>query len=750
MKVCKKDKKNQKRKNEKNEKIEKTDKTEKTYMSLKAFRCFRRLFAGVTVFVASASSPLSVQILNLAEAKAPKKVNNKKQTGSKSSAPKKAHTKKETSKSYKTAKKTSKKATSKPAKKTVKKAVKKPTKKTVKTVKTVKKPSKKTAKKPVKKTKTTGKSIRKTAKTVKTAKPVKTAKIKTDGKTFMYADARTAKIKITVHAPENGKLYAFNPEQYHKSDKTRGESRSVSKGTFVASYNSRGKTKVFERNRYTSDGKDYAYQKYYLVQGSKIIKGPVYVNKMVHYHANVNFPQDSIKGIFNEGNTNVKEAKSLGASSVTMNISTSSLMYPQTYDNGAAASHPADAVPYPFAGKTWYFNKSAVDDIDRKVSAATKAKMNTIIILNAWSTGNDRSMLPNYARYTRSSSPEIFGINTSNAKGREYYTAMMDFLGYRYSQKAHRVGTWVVSNEIDFTNYFYNTKNLNRYMEEYSRQLRITNLAVKKWAGDAKVVVPFTHFWKKIGINPGYRSPSSFTPCSMIELLSKKTKSEGDFNWGIAPHLYGGMSALSDYSMEDSKLKGITGSYKTSGMITFSNLEVLGDFLKRPDMQYKGQRRSVYMTEGGVSSYKNTALDYNRQCAALVQAYYKCSNLSFVKAFNYYRLQDHPGEEATYLTVGLKKSNGKKKPAYNLYKYIDTKSGADYAKKYVKYIRFYYDGKSKGRKLIKNPKKWTEALQVYKTSVNWKKSFDPAKTVKKSQWRKMSAKQKKVFSSAIK
>ena len=278
--VCKKDKKNQ---NRKNEKIEKTDKKEKTYMSLKAFRCFRRLFAGVTVFVASASSPLSVQIVNLAEAKASKKVNNKKKIGSKSSAPKKAHTKKETSKSSKTAKKTSKK----PSKKAVKKAVKKPAKKTVKTVKTVKKsakkPSNKAVKKTVKKTKTAGKRISKTAKTVKTAKavkPVKTIKTKTDGKTFMYADARTAKIKITVHAPENGKLYAFNPEQYHKSDKTRGESKSVSKGTFVASYNSRGKTKVFERNRYSSAGKDYAYQKYYIVQGSKIIKGPVYVSEL--------------------------------------------------------------------------------------------------------------------------------------------------------------------------------------------------------------------------------------------------------------------------------------------------------------------------------------------------------------------------------------------------------------------------------------------------------------------------------------
>lgn len=176
-------------------------------------------------------------------------------------------------------------------------------------------------------------------------------------------------------------------------------------------------------------------------------------------------------------------------------------------------------------------------------------------------------------------------MNTSRKAGEEYYVAMMEFLASRYSQGAKHglISTYVVSNEVDFTPYFFNCGNFSTYMEELSRCMRLTNLAVKKYASDIRVVVLMTYYWagyekKMFKECNGY----SYRPLDIMNWLIKYTNARGAYDWEIAPHVFGTSCNDGNLSRSDVKWKALSSNYKTSKQITYSNLEFLKDYLSQP------------------------------------------------------------------------------------------------------------------------------------------------------------------------
>lgn len=543
---------------------------------------------------------------------------------------------------------------------------------------------------------------------------------KTKATTGLSVSAGADKISIKVTKPtSSGHLYAYNVNEYPSGDKMRGISTNVlEKGIDLGSI-TKGKSQTLTWERYGNDGRDHLYNKYYILSGNKIVKGPIYATSVSAKYGKVGYTQKSVKGIYTEDDlSKATYASDLKATSITYNLGLQNLIYSQ--DSG---NTPSDAIPFESNGQTYYFNKSVVDEYDQKIQDANRRGMNVIAVLIPWVESN--ANYPAELRYNSSASKTTWGTNTSNDVGRDYYIAMVEFLANRYSRsKAQgQISTYVIGNEIDFTHYFYSTSNFNKYMEEYARSLRLSNLAVKKYAPNANVAVPFTHYWAKSSGQVYKESPSpSFAPKKMLDWLAKYTNARGAFDWAIAPHPYGVINTKSNQAYYDTKTGAINGNYKTSKELTFTNFEILDQYLSTKALKYKGKQRSVYLTESGASSgnMKATAR-FNEQAASLIQAYYKVANLKFVKSYNYYRLQDNEEEAKNSLTCGLLKPNGSKKPAYNIYKAIDTKSSNSKTKKYLKYVSYYKNGKTKvsGKKL----KSWKDAMGVYKTKVNWNKKW---------------------------
>lgn len=514
------------------------------------------------------------------------------------------------------------------------------------------------------------------------------------------------------------KVYAYASDEYFTTDKIRGISKNVkSTGTLVGSYTC-GKTSTLTINRYNKYGYDGLYNKYYVVQNNKLLYGPFYATKIPSAKKTITLKQKSIKGLFNENSTIMSYAKDLGASSVTLNVDLGTLMY--------SGSHPSNAYSMKVNGKTYYFNATTVNNIDSVVRASSQAGMNVIAVCNAWKN-NDTNLFSQSLRYNSPKSTILMGTNTSNDTGRDQYIAMMEFLAHRYSQSqnAGLISTYVISNEIDFTHYFYDCGNLNTFMEEYSRALRLANLAIKKYAGDANVAVPFTHYWAKSAGQMFKECPGkSLAPKDILDWLAKYTNARGAYDWAIAPHCYGTVNTKSNLAKSDVHYKALTGNYKTSPQITFSNFELWDQYLSQKDLLYKGKQRSVYLTESGASSSKGTTQGLNEQAATLAQVYYKVAQMPFVKSFNYYRLNDHPEEAKNGLSCGLLNTSGQKKPAYTVYKYIDTKNSTKYSNPYLKYISFKKDGKTEMSVAKGTVKSWKDTMTVYTSSFDWNKEWN--------------------------
>lgn len=566
--------------------------------------------------------------------------------------------------------------------------------------------------------------------------------------------AMTVKLN-SVGTKGTAQIVRMDANEYYNGDTLTGLSKETkSEGTVVGSYTC-GTNATVSFPRYTKNLEDNVYCKYYVVQNGSILYGPVYTTDIAAPVESVYQPVVNKKGVFCENEpANLKYFEDLGASNTTINYDIARLVLPNEDASGKPIdqSKNGDALPYVSNGKTYYFRSSYVSLFDTIISSYSKVGANINVILLAWKTNNFNEY-PKSLIYTTGNAGGIMPFNSSNEKGMDYFIAAVEFLAERYSvsKESGLVKNFVIGNEIDYA-YAYNTiqsidNNLGKttldvYMEEYSRTLRLANLAVKKYCKDMTVTVPLTHNWAKSGYeskdkNNGYKYMyNSYAPKDILDWLCEKTAARGNYDWGIAPHCYYGVLSSSHCAAYDTgAVNGlynhVTNDYNTTAILTYSNLEVLQQYLELSQNRYNGTVRSVYLTESGVSSNtahlnNNKNKDYERQAAYIALAYYKSTMLDCVKSFSYYRLIDHPEETAAHASFGLITENSVKKPAYTLYKYIDTDKSLEYANKYLSYIRFKKDGVIHST-ANGNISSYKDAMEIVKTSYNWDELWDESK-----------------------
>ena len=637
-----------------------------------------------------------------------------------------------------------------------------------------------------------------------------------------------SKIKIvTVSVGTKGKayIYRFRSNEYFKADKIKGIITANSTGTKLAAYTC-GTTKSITTERFTKTGEDLLYCKYYVIQNSKILAGPVYATEIYAPKGNVTLDTQTKKGIITDSANPVEVAEDLGAQWSVMNVNLDQMIYAneyrelktkkvqvqkkvKQYTNAAKTKYkwvtktvtetqqywqwnPIDnskkssAIKFVSGGKTYYFNANTVKETDKLVKAYTDKGINVSLVLIAWQTTNYKSY-PRHLVYVEDNLYTM-GFNTADSYGRDYWIATMEFLASRYcdANKYGLVNNFVIGNEIDYAFDYHKIANysvsgnkivpkkkadgtyypykldLNTYMEEYARELRLANLAVKKYASGMSVSIPLTHSWANniydnvnhnkmvyASMNVHY---DSYAPKEMLDWLNKYTKLRGDYDWGIAAHPYcavnyhGDVLALDSGALDKSEWTSyvydlntgayITGNYNTSAFITTSNFEVFANYLNQTKLKFNGKARNVYLTETGISSYCNTGKDLKEQAASIANYYYRCASLDCVKAIMYHRLEDFRNEASSNntLRLGLKTEKGKKKPAYDLWKYIDTDLSAKYANPYLSYLKYKKNGKiysvANG-----NVKSYYDTMAVVDSSFNWKTAWNfdkltPIKTLK--------------------
>jgi len=515
-------------------------------------------------------------------------------------------------------------------------------------------------------------------------------------------------------------IYSYSADKYYRTDNLRGLGKTAD-GTLVAEYDC-GTSVDVEFDRYTSDGADHLYDKYYIIQNNAILAGPFYASEIASVdNKNVTpFEVGTKKGLTHEDGDSINKALEFGTGNTVINWDIGKTIYANEDANGNPIDNSGkNAIKFTSNGETFYFDADYVASKDRQISPYTSNGINVSLVLITW-VRSAGSNYPSALRYpTNGTDTQTLGFNTSNPLGHKYWIAAMEFLANRYSDKdTCFVDQFIIGNEIDFTydwyliqpgkvNGQYQRADFDTFMEEYARTFRLADLAVKKYNSGAKVLISLTHNWAENNlISNGFRSGNrstvrynSYAPKEMVDWLVRNEGSRGDYNWGLAVHPYPIVTTSSNPVKTDPKpsLAGnpnahpITGNADTSPFITAVNLELYQIYLERPVNQYKGTTRTVSITEGSVCnsdkskvSSENYELSTMEQAASIAMMYYRAACVPCINEVAYFEYHDQ-NTGGSY-QLGLAEKDGTEKPSAEVWKYVDTNLSFIYSTRYLKYI----------------------------------------------------------------
>ena len=594
---------------------------------------------------------------------------------------------------------------------------------------------------------------------------VKYAKASNESK--LKVSASENKITVTISAlgkKKSGTLYSMGANQYFSKDKLKGIVKKGTAGTKIGTFKM-NKAKTFTFDRYTDSGYDRVYDKYYVISSGKVVRGPVYAAKIAAPDNKVKFDTVTKKGIIDElDDDSFAVAKDIKSGWTAVNIDFTALILANETEGGTPVDNSAsNADKMVVNGKTYYFNRPYVNQIDSRLSQYEKMGINAVAVCVSFVSTESSNRYPRSLKYI-DDARWTNGFNTSNTAGREYFIACMEYLAKRYSEGGHgRICNYVIGNEIDFTYDWYEIlpnksksgKKLpargdemqlrsgeievkapfETFMEEYSRTLRLANLAVKKYSNDIKVGIGFSRAWAESRAMNAKCDPAtskrydSYIPKDMLGWLNYYTKKQGDYDWTLTPHNYpevSGDAAAYETGVTGGKVR-ITGDINTTPIISQNNLELLQLFLNKGYNKCGGKLREIYFTENGSSSGEEIGTpsveEQKKQAACIAQYYYRASSMPSVKAIIYYKKLDRAEEGASSFKLGLKDTNGKNKLSYDVWKYVDTNRSFEVSDQYLDSITFKKGGKiySKANGKIKS---YLDVMKMTSSGYNWNKSWN--------------------------
>lgn len=397
--------------------------------------------------------------------------------------------------------------------------------------------------------------------------------------------------------------------------------------------------------------------KYILVSTPHYITNPEAIAK----YSSVYQQPASKKGLLVDPNKlRGNELDDLGVKQAAYNIPVARLL-------GPTSNSAYPTIHYTYNGRTYAFNGQVVAEYDIVFGTLTaKGITTTAIILNNYSSSYQQLIHP---KARSGGSAPYYMFNGAEESGVEYMAAIATFLAERYSGSSHgRISNWVIANEINARkewNYMEKTDTAT-YVEEYVKAFRVFYTAIKSVSSSAKVYMPIDQQWdRNLKNNPNYDGRD------ILDEFNRNIKEKGDIDWGLAQHPYN-VPLTEGRIWKSNKL--VTHSAGTS-MITMANIEVLTNYMQQEQfLDSNWEVRSIILSEQGYTSTAGEAV----QAAAFAYAYYKTEHNPYIDAFLLNRQTDAPEEVAQGLAFGLNHSNGAHKQIYNVFKYIDTPSHAEY------------------------------------------------------------------------
>ena len=393
--------------------------------------------------------------------------------------------------------------------------------------------------------------------------------------------------------------------------------------------------------------------------GAKVSMG---AEKQTAKHAVAKFPvASSKKGLQVEI---AEDAVELGVKHAVFNFNLTSLF---------ATDDSSDNLPWVRNGRKYFFDHKYVARQDANIKRLSDSGALVYLVVLVYrshhSRKNDFLLHPDY---DIKSPNHLSAFNTVSPVGRDALSAAMEFMADRWSgsKTDHgRVVGYIMGNEVNSHWWWSNCGEvtMEKFIDGYADAIKLASAAVKTASDWARVYVSLEHHWT---LRYSKNNPlKSFAGREFLNRFAKVARSRGNPEWHLAFHPYP-ENLFNPRFWND---KSAT-PQPNSPRVTFKNLEVLTEFMRRPEMQLAGRPRSIILSEQGFHTLPGQ--DGERlQAAAYCYAYRRVASLEDIDAFILHRHVDHPHEGG--LNLGLRKyvpgnpASRPKKMIYNVFREAD-------------------------------------------------------------------------------
>jgi hypothetical protein len=366
----------------------------------------------------------------------------------------------------------------------------------------------------------------------------------------------------------------------------------------------------------------------------------------------------------------VDDALALGVKHAALNVNLSDLVEP------SPTGGQADYLSWSREGQTFHFRRGPIDRLDHTIKSLSSRGVVVHLIILVYHSSDDavnRVML--HPDYDNGAPNHLSAFNTHTSEGKDWLAATMEFLAQRWSrpdEQFGRVAGYILGNEVNSHWWWSNMgrATMHEFADDYLLALRAVHRSVRQHSPWARVYVSLDHHW---GIRyPAADDRQAFPGKEFIDYLAEHAKDGGpaNFDWHVAFHSY------PENLFEPRFWNDRTAMPEPSTpRITFKNLEVLTEYLRRPELLHNGQPRRAILSEQGFHTPDGPDGE-QVQAAAYCCAYRKIAALDGIDAFILHRHIDHPDEGG--LRLGLRRrTRGESNPhptklIYDCFRLADT------------------------------------------------------------------------------
>ena len=262
----------------------------------------------------------------------------------------------------------------------------------------------------------------------------------------------------------------------------------------------------------------------------------------------------------------------------------------------------------------------------------------------------------------------VAAFNTVDADGERRFRACVTFLAQHFATADGPPVHFIVGNEVNSHWYWHNMglAPLETVAQAYERTLRACHTAAAAVSARSRVFISLDHFWNA---SMAPKEPNKFVSGrSFLETFARIARRRGDFEWHVAYHPY--PENLFDCRWWNDKTATME---LTTTRITFKNIELLPEILKRPEFTFHGQARRIILSEQGFHS-TNKPDGETLQAAAYAYAYRKVDRIDGIDAFILHRHVDHAQEGGLHLGLWTSKNvcePVKRKLIYDVFRAAD-------------------------------------------------------------------------------